>query len=163
MRNILFVCLGNICRSPAAESVFRHQADSLAHPDTLRVDSAGILGVHAGEPADERMQRTAAARGLTLTSRARQLLPEDFHAFDLVLTMDRDTYHAARALAVEEGEEARVRSLPDWIADPAVEEIPDPYYGGQQGFERVLDLLEEACANLLRELGEDHGGSPAAP
>lgn len=163
MRNILFVCLGNICRSPAAESVFRKLADSLHPAAGMRVDSAGILGVHAGEPADQRMRQAAAARGLTLTSRARQLLPEDLRTFDLVLTMDRDTYHAARALATNEEEEARVRSLPDWIADTSVEEIPDPYYGGPQGFERVLDLLEEACANLARELSEDHGGTPAAP
>ncbi len=161
MRNILFVCLGNICRSPAAESVFRQRAAGRAESGEIRVDSAGILDVHAGEPADERMRRTAAARGLNVTSRARQLLPEDLRAFDLVLTMDRDTYHAARALASHPGEEERVRSLPEWIVDPAVEEIPDPYYGGPEGFERVLDLLEEACANLLREL-DDHGGPPAA-
>ncbi len=153
---VLFVCLGNICRSPAAEGVFVHLLEQRGLSDRFVVDSAGTGGWHVGRRADERMRAAAARRGIELMSRARQIALDDLHSFDHIVTMDGDNLAAVRALAVEAGNpsaQARISAMTDYCRrHSGVREVPDPYYGGAQGFEHVLDLLEDACSGLLTEL-----------
>ena len=153
-QKLLFVCLGNICRSPAAEGVFLHLLKQRGLSDRFVVDSAGTGGWHVGNPADRRMQAAANRRGIELPSRARQICLDDFSSFDLVLTMDDDNLAAVRGLAQEAGAGATATSTPmlHYARNFSETEVPDPYYGGEAGFEHVLDLLEDACANLLDEL-----------
>jgi len=153
---LLFVCLGNICRSPAAEGVFLHLLAREGLEDRFVVDSAGTGGWHVGRPADRRMRAAAERRGIQLPSRARQLDRGDLLSFDRILTMDDDNLHAVRSLARELAPAAADLAL----IEPMVShcrrfqdrEVPDPYYGGDEGFEFVLDLLEDACAGLLESL-----------
>jgi protein-tyrosine phosphatase len=149
---VLFVCLGNICRSPAAEGVFLHQLALRGLEDHFVVDSAGTGGWHVGKPADSRMRAAAARRGISLPSRARQLEPEDLRRFDHILTMDEDNLQAVRSLALNHPGEARIAPITAHCRRSSVREVPDPYYGGSEGFERVLDLLEDACEGLLADL-----------
>ena len=153
---VLFVCLGNICRSPAAEGVFVHQLAQQGLSEHFVVDSAGTGGWHVGRRADERMRAAAARRGISLTSRARQIDLADLHSFDHILTMDGDNLAAVQALAREAGNsdgQARIAAMTQYCRrHPGAEEVPDPYYGGPQGFEQVLDLLEDACGGLLEAL-----------
>ena len=153
-QKLLFVCLGNICRSPAAEGVFLHLLKQRRLSERFVVDSAGTGGWHVGNPADRRMQAAANRRGIDLPSRARQICLDDFSSFDLVLTMDDDNLAAVRGLAQEAGAGATATITPmlHYARNFSETEVPDPYYGGEAGFEHVLDLLEDACANLLDEL-----------
>ena len=153
-QKLLFVCLGNICRSPAAEGVFLHLLEERGLSDQFVVDSAGTGGWHVGNPADQRMQAAANRRGIQLPSRARQICLEDFSSFDLVLTMDDSNLAAVQGLAREAGSQAtaRIKPMLSYARRFNETEVPDPYYGGDAGFEHVLDLLEDACANLLDEL-----------
>lgn len=146
---ILFVCLGNICRSPAAEGVLRHILNERGLDGEIQVDSAGTGSWHVGEPADERMREAASRRGYELTSRARQITPADLDAFDLIVTMDRENLENVRRLG---SGRARVKLLSDYLDDSHPEEVPDPYYGGSQGFETVLDMLEAAMERILAEV-----------
>ena len=151
---VLFVCLGNICRSPAAEGVFLHLLQERGLCDQFVVDSAGTGGWHVGNPADRRMQAAAHRRGIQLPSRARQICLDDFSEFDLVLTMDDNNLATVRELAREAGARATATIQPmlSYALRFSETEVPDPYYGGDAGFEHVLDLLEDACSNLLNEL-----------
>ena len=151
---LLFVCLGNICRSPAAEGVFIHLLNERGLNDRFLVDSAGTGGWHVGNPADRRMQAAASRRGIELPSRARQISLDDLSTFDLVLTMDDDNLMAVQALAKEAGSRATasIKPMLSYARNFSETEVPDPYYGGDTGFEHVLDLLEDACSNLLDEL-----------
>ena len=151
---ILFVCLGNICRSPAAEGVFLHLLNERGLNDRFLVDSAGTGGWHVGNPADRRMQAAASRRGIELPSRARQISLDDLSTFDLVLTMDDDNLMAVQALAKEAGSRATasIKPMLSYARNFSETEVPDPYYGGDTGFEHVLDLLEDACSNLLDKL-----------
>ena len=153
-QKLLFVCLGNICRSPAAEGVFLHLLKQRGLSERFVVDSAGTGGWHVGNPADRRMQAVANRRGIDLPSRARQICLDDFSSFDLVLTMDDDNLTAVRGLAQEAGAAATatIKPMLHYARNFSETEVPDPYYGGEAGFEHVLDLLEDACANLLDEL-----------
>ena len=156
-RRVLFVCLGNICRSPAAEGVFRHHLSQAGLSDSVLVDSAGTGGWHVGKQADSRMRAAAARRGLELTSRARQLEASDLGRFDHILTMDDDNLAtvqelARRAAAAGLSQRATVEPMVRYCRLHRVREVPDPYYGGEQGFEHVLDLLDDACAGLLEAL-----------
>ena len=152
---ILFVCLGNICRSPTAEAVMRGVLHDRGLADRVEVDSAGTIAYHAGEAADARMQRAAAERGYSLDSISRKVEPGDFREFDLLIAMDRSNHGDLKAMAPP-GTEDRIRMLSDFLPEDAPRDVPDPYYGGAQGFERVLDLIEEACPRILEEvLGED--------
>jgi len=153
---VLFVCLGNICRSPAAEGVFVHLLQQHGLEGQFVVDSAGTGGWHLGRRADARMREAAARRGIDLTSRARQIDLADLHSFDHILTMDGANLAAVQALAREAGnpaDQARITAMTAYCRrHSGVHEVPDPYYGGSQGFEQVLDLLEDACDGLLDAL-----------
>jgi protein-tyrosine phosphatase len=141
---ILFVCMGNICRSPTAEGVMRRLIDDAGLD--IEVDSAGTGGWHAGEPPDERATLAARRRGVTLSGAARQVRPDDFERFDMLVAMDRGNLRELLALAPDDEAAAKVRLL---VADA---DVPDPYYGGDRGFETVLDMVETACRELLDEL-----------
>ena len=151
---LLFVCLGNICRSPAAEGVFLHLLEERNLADQFVVDSAGTGGWHVGNPADRRMQAAANRRGIQLPSRARQITLDDLNDFDLVLTMDDANLMAVQGLAQEAGRRATasIKPMLSFVRNYSETEVPDPYYGGDAGFEHVLDLLEDACGNLLDQL-----------
>ncbi|MCP9859568.1 low molecular weight phosphotyrosine protein phosphatase [Cyanobium sp. Cruz-8D1] len=150
--SLLFVCLGNICRSPAAEGVFLHLIGLQGLEDAFRVDSAGTGDWHVGRPADERMRTAAARRGIALPSRARQISRSDLSRFDHVLTMDRQNLKAVRSLAGGGEGTAEIGPLTRYCRRHNIEEVPDPYYGGEEGFDRVLDLLEDACGGLIETL-----------
>jgi protein-tyrosine phosphatase len=148
---ILFVCMGNICRSPTAEGVMRHLLAEEGLEDAIELDSAGTGGWHAGDPPDRRATAAARARGIALDGAARQVRPSDFEDFDLILAADRENLRDLRAIAPP-GTEGKVRLLREF--DPGCEgapdlDVPDPYYGGERGFEDVLDLVEAACRGLL--------------
>jgi len=149
---VLFVCLGNICRSPAAEGVFLHLIEQQGLRDAFEVDSAGTGGWHVGKAADPRMRSAAARRGLQLPSRARQLQPADLTRFDHILTMDADNLSAVLALARRHESSARIAPITEHCRRLRASEVPDPYYGGAEGFDQVLDLLEDACSGLLQTL-----------
>ena len=153
-QKLLFVCLGNICRSPAAEGVFLHLLEERGLSDQFVVDSAGTGSWHVGNPADRRMQAAANRRGIQLPSRARQIDLNDLETFDLVLTMDQNNLNAVNGLAREAGARATARIQPmlSYGRRYSEAEVPDPYYGGDAGFEHVLDLLEDACEALLEKL-----------
>ena len=143
-RSILFVCTGNICRSPTAEGVLRHLA--ARESIDLRIESAGLGDWHVGHPPDERAQHHARGRGYDLSSqRARQVNARDFQEFDLILAMDRGHFRELQRMSPPE-HRAKVRMFMEGC------DVPDPYYGGAQGFERVLDLVEERCRALLQDL-----------
>lgn len=153
---VLFVCLGNICRSPTAEGVFRGRLQSSPLARRVQVDSAGTGGWHAGEPPDARAQAAALKRGYDLSQlRARQVTADDFRRFDYLLAMDRDNLAALHALAPA-GLRQRATLLLDVLPASTLREVPDPYYGGDAGFERVLDLLESAADAWLARLLERH-------
>jgi protein-tyrosine phosphatase len=149
---VLFVCMGNICRSPTAEGVFRSMVAERAPHLGLEIDSAGTHDYHVGEPPDSRAIAAAARRGIDLRQlRARQVNDDDFEHFDVIVAMDR--LNRATLLERAPGEyHDRVRLFMEFAAGSDVEDVPDPYYGGAPGFERVLDLAEEAAAGLLDEL-----------
>jgi protein-tyrosine phosphatase len=154
-QRLLFVCLGNICRSPAAEGVFLHLIAREGLEDRFVVDSAGTGGWHVGNPADRRMRAAAERRGIHLPSRARQIELADFTSFDRILTMDDDNLRNVLSLARELGDRpglAHIEPMTSHCRRLSAREVPDPYYGGEQGFEDVLDLLEDACGGLLETL-----------
>jgi protein-tyrosine phosphatase len=152
--SILFVCMGNICRSPTAHGVFRQKVidQGLAH--LVNVDSAGTHNYHPNSPPDERSQAHAAKRGYDLSDlRARQIQDEDFDRYDLILVMDWDN------LALVQGEcppqhQAKVRRLTEFCIQHDSQVVPDPYYGGSKGFDQVLDLVEDACDGLVNHVGQ---------
>jgi protein-tyrosine phosphatase len=151
---ILFVCMGNICRSPTAEGVMRHVLREEGLADAVGLDSAGTGGWHAGAPPDARATAAAQARGIRLDGAARQVRRADFVDFDLILAADRENLADLRAIAPP-GTESKVRLLREF--DPGSEgapdlDVPDPYYGGARGFEDVLDLVEAACRGLVAEI-----------
>jgi protein-tyrosine phosphatase len=149
---ILFVCLGNICRSPTAEAVFRAVAAREAPDMTLEIDSAGTAGYHVGEAPDRRTREAAARRGYDLSAlRARVVEPRDFEYFDLILAMDRENLRALERRAPAHARE-RLRLFLEFAPDAGVSEVPDPYYGGPNGFEHVLDLIESAARGLIEHL-----------
>ena len=155
MVRVLFVCLGNICRSPLAQGVFENVLRREGLGDEVFVDSAGTGSWHAGSPPDARAQRSASIRGIDLGSqRARRITLDDCRSFDYVLTMDEENYRAAAALC-REGR-AEVRPFLDYAPERAETEVPDPFYGGPEGFEHVLDLVEAASEGLLKDIEEKH-------
>lgn len=156
MTRLLFVCLGNICRSPTGEAVMRHLVEQAGLADEIAIDSAGTGSWHAGHPPDERSAAAAAARGITLAGRARQVRDSDFDDFDLLLCADAANVRDLLALLPPDSPaRAKVRRLREF--DPRAVaagdlDVPDPYYGGPSGFEDVLDLVQAACTGLLAQL-----------
>ena len=156
---VLMVCMGNICRSPTAHGVLEKLVADAGLAAQVTVDSAGTHGYHVGEPPDERAQQHAARRGYDLSAqRARRLVARDFEEFDLVLVMDAANERAARALCPSD-RTSRLRRLTDFCRTHSASEVPDPYYGGAQGFEEVLDLVEDACHGLLAVLQAQGDGT----
>ena len=155
MVRVLFICLGNICRSPLAQGVFEEVVRREGLEDEVFVDSAGTGSWHVGRPPDERAQRSASLRGLDISvQRARRVTPEDCERFDYMLTMDEANYSALAALC--RGVSAEVRPFLDYAPDRVETEVPDPFYGGSEGFEHVLNLVEEASEGLLEEIKKKH-------
>ncbi len=152
-KKILFVCLGNICRSPSAEAVFTGIVKENGQAGDFEIDSAGTSAWHAGEPADRRMQSHAIKRGYNLTSISRKFDPHsDFDHFDLIIGMDDSNMENLKAMARNDDDLKKLRKMTDFSRSFAYDEVPDPYYGGSEGFELVLDLLEDACEGLLEGL-----------
>jgi protein-tyrosine phosphatase len=149
---ILFVCLGNICRSSAAEEVMRTLLRRKGMDRAVEVDSAGILSYHQGELPDSRMRMHAARRGYQLTHRSRPVSTEDFFHFDLILGMDDRNIQDLKDRAPSPETERKIHRMTDYCQRKVVDYVPDPYYGGASGFENVLDILEDACQGLLEEL-----------
>jgi protein-tyrosine phosphatase len=152
---ILFVCMGNICRSPTAEGVMRRLVEQAGLTDRVEIESAGTGGWHVGEPPDERATLAAGRRGITLAGAAQQVALADFDRFDLLIALDRANLRELLAIAPDEEAAEKVRLLREF--DPAADgalDVPDPYYGGDRGFETVLDMVEAACRGLLDEIAE---------
>ena len=152
--SVLFVCMGNICRSPTAEGVFRHHAEQSGLANHLHIDSAGTHAYHVGEPADRRARAAAERRGISLDGiRARRVTVKDYERFDFIIAMDEDNLARLQSEAPED-HDAQLRLFLEF-ASGSETEVPDPYYGGAAGFERVLDLVEEASRGLLETLSRD--------
>lgn len=161
--SVCFVCLGNICRSPTAEGIFKAMVTAAGIADRVRVESAGTGAWHLGEPADERARAAARARGLDLDGTARQFSHADFERLDYVLSMDTTVLAALRRLARTPAERAKVRNFRSFDpASPDDAAVPDPYYGGADGFEEVFDICEAACRGLLDAVKADLDGDAGA-
>ncbi|MEX0323486.1 MAG: low molecular weight protein-tyrosine-phosphatase [Puniceicoccaceae bacterium] len=153
--NVLFVCMGNICRSPAAEAIFKDYVDKAGLSDRIQCDSAGTIGYHAGHPADGRMRAAGRERGYSLDSISRQVRQDDFNRFNHVIAMDLDNLDSLKSLDNRIQGSAKISLMCDFAREHDVREVPDPYYGGSHGFELVLDILEDACEGLLEEIQKD--------
>jgi protein-tyrosine phosphatase len=152
VHKILFVCLGNICRSPAAEGVFRHLVEQEGVADQFEIDSCGITGFHAGEKADLRMRDHASRRGIDLTSISRKFRQQDFEDFDLIIAMDGRNFKDLRELDEVGQYTDKIKMFCEYCTNRTESEVPDPYYGGAEGFETVLDIVEDASEGLLKSL-----------
>jgi protein-tyrosine phosphatase len=160
MTKLLFVCLGNICRSPAAENIMQHLVTEAGLDRQIYCDSAGTSNYHIGNPPDRRMQSAAALRGIKMFGSARQFIREDFETFDLILAMDQDNYRRILALDPQAQYRDQVKLMCDFAKNYRDTEVPDPYYGGPEGFNYVIDLLLDACGGLLEELKIDDFPTP---
>ena len=157
MVRLLFVCTGNICRSPTAEGVFRHIAAQTGHADSIATDSVGLGGWHVGDPPDPRSIEAAARRGIDISDlRARQFIQADFADFELLLAMDRGHYtELARRAPADHADRVRMymeAAAPGGDSEPDAPDVPDPYYGGPNGFEHTLDMIEEGARAWFRKM-----------
>lgn len=146
---LLFVCLGNICRSPSAENIMQHLINEAGLSKEIICDSAGTSSYHVGSPPDRRMSAAAKLRGIQLLGEARQFQRSDFEKFDLILAMDKENYRDILALDRSRQYENKVKLMCDFCTKHNFKEVPDPYYGGPEGFNQVIDLLLDACEGLL--------------
>ena len=151
-KKVLFVCLGNICRSPAAEGIFKKKLIEKGLDQSFFVDSAGMHGFHEGELPDSRMRTHASRRGYNLTSRSRPVKYDDFFDFDLIIGMDDSNIQSLNRMAPDAESLKKIKRMTDYCRLHLDDHVPDPYYGGSSGFEHVLDLLEDACDGII-ELG----------
>lgn len=151
---LLFVCLGNICRSPAAENIMNHLIEQAGLSEYITCDSAGTSSYHIGSSPDRRITSTANNRGITMKGKARQFRVSDFEEFDLILAMDKENYLDILALDPQKKYRDKVKLMCDFATHHQIREVPDPYYGGREGFEKVLDLLLDACEGLLNYIRE---------
>lgn len=152
-KKILFVCLGNICRSPAADGIFRNLVKEKGLENQFKIDSAGLYAGHAGDLPDHRMRIHAQRRGYKLDHISRPVSSSDFDYFDMIIAMDDSNYSRLRNMAPTIEAQNKVIKMIDYVKNfPQYSHVPDPYYEGAQGFELVLDLLEDGCSNLLDSL-----------
>jgi protein-tyrosine phosphatase len=157
MVRVCFVCLGNICRSPTAEGVMRALVERAGLAGHIEIDSAGTGAWHVGEPADERARAAAARRGFQLDSVARQVTRADFDRFDYLVAMDQDNLRALERMAPDRAARGKARLLRSFDPDSSRgAPVPDPYYGGDDGFEEVLDICEAACRALIEHIAREH-------
>ena len=152
MTRVLFLCMGNICRSPAGHCIFQHLVNQAGLSEQFEIDSAGIIDYHVGSPPDPRMQESMRTRNIPIIGTARQLKREDLNYFNLILAMDKENLQDARSLDPTVDMHSKIKLFCDYCTRYEETEVPDPYYGGKDGFEKVLDLIEDGCANLLKEL-----------
>ena len=154
VKKILFVCLGNICRSPAAEGIFMQKIKDRDLENLFVVDSAGTGSWHVGNLADSRMRETASSRGIELTSKSRQIEKNDLYEFDYILVMDKDNLDAVKSLTKDDINplNSKIKLILSYSKNSQLDEVPDPYYGGQNGFEKVLDLIDDAIDGLIDSL-----------
>jgi protein-tyrosine phosphatase len=157
MINILFVCLGNICRSPLAEGLFIHHVKQAGLEDQFNIDSCGTGGWHAGESADPRMLETAGKYGIHLPSRARQIKPGDLNMFDYIIPMDHSNMRDIKELQKQNGGKAQILLMRNFDDQGLGEDVPDPYYGGRQGFDHVYEILDRSTVSFLDWLKEEKG------
>ena len=160
MKKILFVCLGNICRSSMAEGVMLHLIKEAGLEKEFVIDSAGILSYHQGELPDSRMRAHAARRGYQLVHRSRPVRTEDFYNFDLIIGMDDRNIDDLKRKAPDLESVEKIHQMTEYSQNKLYDHVPDPYYSGAEGFELVLDLLEDACAGLLDELVQFISSNP---
>jgi protein-tyrosine phosphatase len=151
-QSILFVCLGNICRSPMAEGIMQRYIEDAGLQKTITIDSAGIYGYHEGELPDARMREHALKRGYRLTHRSRPVNFDDFEKFDIILAMDDNNYSDLMQRASSPEHQKKIGRMTDYCTKHSIDHVPDPYYGGSEGFNLVIDLLEDACEGLLNSL-----------
>lgn len=156
MISVMFVCLGNICRSPAGEGLLSHLTAKKELPLQLQIASSGIGDWHVGELPDKRMRQAAMDRGVALTSRAQVFKTEDFIDYDYILAADREILHELYKHARSPSEKAKITLMTAFSPTYTNEEVPDPYYGGRADFDLVLDMLEDACEGLITEIVERH-------
>lgn len=149
---LLFVCLGNICRSPSAEGIMNHLIKQRGLEDQIMCDSAGTSSYHTGSPPDRRMTSAAVRRGICLSGKARQFQHADFEGFDLILAMDKDNYENILYLDSSGQYHSKIKLICEFCRTHPDREVPDPYYGGEAGFNYVIDLLLDACEGLLDQL-----------
>lgn len=152
---LLFVCLGNICRSPAAENIMNHLIEQATLSEKIVCDSAGTASYHIGSSPDLRMTAAATLLGIELSGQARQLKKSDLEDFDLILAMDQENYYDILALDPIGQHKHKVRLMCDFCSRHSIREVPDPYYGGAEGFNHVIDLLLDACNGLLRHVNNE--------
>ena len=152
---LLFVCLGNICRSPSAENIMNHLIQEAGLADKIICDSAGTSAYHIGSVPDRRMNSAAQEQGIELVGRARQFKPQDFERFDLILAMDRENYRDIMYLDGEGKYQDKVKMMCGYASDHPDKDVPDPYYGGEAGFRYVIELLFDACGGLLAEVQQN--------
>ena len=153
---VLFVCLGNICRSPAAEGIMKSLVEKEHLLDRIYIDSAGTGGWHIGELPDARMRRHGLRRGYDFCSRARKFSSADFEKFDYIIVMDEENYRDVKKLAKTQDDVRKIHRMTDFSKKYSNDDVPDPYYGGASGFELVLDLLEDATEGLLKDIKQKY-------
>jgi Protein-tyrosine-phosphatase len=151
-KKILFVCLGNICRSPSAEAIMKKKVEDRGLSGRIFIDSAGTAGYHEGDLPDSRMRAHASRRGYSLVSRSRPVKTEDFFDFDIIIGMDDSNIEALKQKAPDIESEKKIHRMTDFSRNKLYDHVPDPYYGGTSGFELVLDLLEDSCEGLLESI-----------
>lgn len=155
MVRVLFVCLGNICRSPSAEGIFRFIVKKHGIEKLFYIDSAGTSAYHVGERADDRMRKNASKRGYDLTSLSRRFTLKDFEDFDYILAMDQNNYRDIIEMDSRGESRDKIKMMNDFSENYLHRDVPDPYYGGVEGFNRVIDILEDSCSGLLKFI-RDH-------
>ncbi len=156
MKKVLFVCLGNICRSPAAEGIFNKMIKDDGLSDKVKCDSAGTINSHQGEPADKRMIDHAKERGYQVSGKARQFdRYVDFDEFDYIIGMDKNNCATLKAMDAKKQYQSKLMEMAEFSTNPEIDQIPDPYYGDEDGFDHTLNLLEDACQRLVVRIKSD--------
>ncbi len=149
MKRILFICLGNICRSPMAEAIMQKMVDERGLARDFEIDSAGLIDYHEGEQADPRMRAHASRHGYRITHLSRPIRTSDFRHFDLIIGMDDANIDRLHRLSPDLETDAKIHQISEYFTDVRADHVPDPYYGGSEGFERVIEMLEDACQGIL--------------